>query len=76
MKELNPKILWLTTGVLWLFVGSYVLYSVRKHWGYVHGLRDSRGNREIKRQDKLLLAAGVLMLLTAAWNFWRVFATK
>ena|SRR6266550_6877168 len=60
----------LLSGMIFVFVGVYSLYVTRKHWSYVSQLRDSVGNRKIKREERALLVVGVLSLLYAAWNVW------
>jgi len=60
----------LLSGIIFLSVGVYSLYVARKHSNFLSQLRDSVGNRKIKRQEKALLVVGVLSLLYAAWNIW------
>jgi hypothetical protein len=60
----------LASAIIFLFFGVYSLYVARKHWNYVSQLRDSVGNRKIKRQQKGFLVVGILSLLYAAWNIW------
>jgi hypothetical protein len=66
----------LLAATIYLSVGTYVLYVTRKHRSYVSQLRDSVGNRKIKRQQRILLVVGLLFLLGAAWNVWRFVASK
>jgi hypothetical protein len=50
--------------------GANMLYVSRRHWDYVNQLRESIGNRKIKREQMVQLVVGVLCLIYAAWNFW------
>jgi len=73
---LDPRIVWLEKAVVWLFGGTYALYVVGRHRGYVRQLQDSLGNRKIKQRAKIYFVMGILMLLASAWNFWRFFTSK
>lgn len=62
--------------LIWLSVGTYLLYSNRKYERYVNQLKDTPGTQKLKRQRKRLFILGLLCLLGAAWNFWRFALTK
>ena len=64
------------SALIYFFAGTYILYGSRKNWSYISQLRDSVGNQKIKRQRNLLLIAGLLCLLGAAWNLWLFASTK
>jgi len=70
-----PSVLRLVPTFIYLSVGLYALYVVRRHSGYVRQLRDSPGNRRIKRQQKIMLVIGLLFLLAAVWKLL-IFATS
>ncbi len=66
----------LFAALICLSVGAMGLYGVGKHWNYVSQLPDSVGNRKIKRQQKMFLIVGFLLLGCAAWNLWRFASLK
>ena len=66
----TPRVLRLVSTAVFLSVGLYALYVVREHSGYVRQLRDSPGNRKIKRREKSLFVMGLIFLLAAAWRLW------
>jgi hypothetical protein len=66
----------LISALIYLSAGAYALYVTKKHWNYVSHLKDSAGNRKIKRLQTMFLTLGVLFVLGAIWNLWLFVRSK
>jgi hypothetical protein len=58
----------LYSALFWLGAGIFYLYVVKKHIGYEADLRETGGNRKIKRSHAAFKTVGVLILFVGLWR--------
>ena len=54
--------------VVWFAIGAYAVLSALRYRAYVNSLPPSAGNLKIKRQHRLQLIFGIVLLLIVSWN--------